>query len=171
MYRTAMLVIGGGLLLAGCRDSAMEPAGMQPLVVSVSPGDGVVGVSRGTPVVISFGHTMMSGMERFIGIHEAGQAQAVAGEWSWADDFRTLTFRPAAMLNEGMHTVRVGRDPATGANMCDAHAQHHAAGTGQHMHGAGHMSMMGMGSHRMSGLTLNGMAHRGCEGATTFRTG
>jgi hypothetical protein len=170
MLRIAMLVIGGSVILASCNGSAVDPDASQPMVASVSPADGAVGVSRATPIVIDFDHAMMSGMERHISVYEVGRTDGIPGRWTWSNDVRTLTFRPAAVLNVGAHSIRVGRDPATGLTMCDAHAQHHGDGAGHSMHGGAHMGTMGKGSHRMRGLMLNGMLHGTCEGSATFTT-
>jgi hypothetical protein len=170
MRRGLLLVLGGFVVLAGCTANPMAHESDVPIVASVLPSDGATGVSRAASVVIRFNHSMMRGMEEFVRVYEDGQAQPVPGRWTWSDGYRTLTFNASAMLNPGVHTVRIGRSAATGAVMCEAHAEHHAAG-GQHpMHSGAHGGMMGMGATMMKGPMMTGMPHNSCEAATTFTT-
>lgn len=166
MRRGVLLILGGAVILTACTTNPMAHEGDVPIVASVSPLDGAAGVNRNASVVIRFNHSMMAGMEQFVQVYQDGQSQPVAGHWTWSDAYKTLTFNASGMLNPGVHTIRLGRD-AQGAVMCEAHAEHHAAG--QHsMQGGTHGGMMSMGSAMMKGPMMHGMPHNDCEATTTF---
>lgn len=169
MRREVLLILGGAVILAACTANPTAHEGDVPIVASVSPSDGAAGVSRNASVVIRFNHSMMGGMEQFVQVYQDGQSQPVAGRWTWSDGYKTLTFNASGMLNPGPHTIRLGRD-AKGVVMCEAHAEHHAAG-GQHsMQDGAHGGMMSMGPAMMKGPMMKGMPQNSCEAATSFTT-
>lgn len=69
------------------------------VVLSVVPSSGAVNVDPSAPVIISFNHAMMTGMELLVMLHEGSVAGAeVPGVATWSSDRRTLTFSPAQPL-------------------------------------------------------------------------
>ena len=85
--------------LAAC---ATDPVGVnepRAVVLSVSPADGETGVSAAVPVVVTFSHAMMAGMELNVVLHEASvTGPSVAGAATWSTDRKSLSFAPSAAL-------------------------------------------------------------------------
>jgi len=100
MRRATWIVLVGLATLAAC--SALDrggPTGPAPGVVTVSPANGVSGVSPTSPVVITFSQSMMQGTETNVALHEESvTGTVVAAAARWSDDRRTLTLTPAAAL-------------------------------------------------------------------------
>ena len=85
--------------LAAC---AADPVGAndpRPVVLSVSPSNGETGVSTAGPVVVTFSHAMIAGMEMNVVLHEVSvTGPSVAGTATWSTDRTILSFVPAAAL-------------------------------------------------------------------------
>ncbi len=99
MLRLPMYAVLLLLPLAAC---ARDPVGAndpRPVVLSVSPANGETGVSAAGPVVVTFSHSMMAGMQLNVVLHEASvTGSAVAGTATWSTDRRTLSFVPSSPL-------------------------------------------------------------------------
>ncbi len=125
-----LLVLGGvGLVVVGCDEDTMTPAGEETALLSVVPPGGASGVDPNGPLVIEFSHPMMQGMEEFADVHEGDvEGPLVEGAWSWNDTFTTLTFTPAAPLkNQTRYVIHIG------GGMTDGNGRHINYGT----HGTG----------------------------------
>jgi len=100
--RTARSVVMAAGALAACSgDSHMSgPDAVGRVALrSVSPANGVTGVSITMPMAMTFSGPMGSDMEKYVVVHEGAVAgPAVAGRWNWSTDRRTLTFTPDAPL-------------------------------------------------------------------------
>lgn len=68
-------------------------------VVGVVPASGASAVSRTAPVVVTFDHSMMQGMEMNVVLHEGSVTGAVVqSSAGWSPDRRVLTLLPSAPL-------------------------------------------------------------------------
>lgn len=108
--RMANLVplIGGLTLSAACAASSTVAAPDTTLnaatVISVSPASATVGADPTKPVIISFSHAMMNGMEMLVLVHEGSlTGPAVVGVATWSTDRTMMTFVPSSPLKA--HTV------------------------------------------------------------------
>ena len=116
---------------------------------SVSPANGVAGVSITMPMAMRFSGPMGSAMEKYVVVHESSvTGPAVAGTWSWSADRRTLTFTPAAPLKaRTIYVIHMGGEMRGQNGMPLDYAQCAALGgrpvTGGMMGGG--TSMMGPG--------------------------
>ncbi|MGH7695170.1 MAG: Ig-like domain-containing protein [Gemmatimonadaceae bacterium] len=91
------------LALAACNQATgildAGSAADSPIVLNLSPPNAAVGVDPRLPIIITFNHTMMPGMEALVVLHEASiTGQPVAGAASWSPDRSVLTFTPTAPL-------------------------------------------------------------------------
>jgi hypothetical protein len=102
----ALAALAAGALAAGALTACSDDAHVnrpdvsgQLALQSVSPANGVTGVSVGMPMAMTFSGPMAGDMERYIVVREGSlTGPAVAGRWSWSGDRRTLTFTPDAPL-------------------------------------------------------------------------
>lgn len=86
------------LALGACSGDPAAPA-LTARVVSVVPSGAATGVDPNAPIVITFSHPMLSGMEQYAALHEGDvTGPVVAGTWAWSDDHTVLTFTPAQPL-------------------------------------------------------------------------
>ena len=98
--RTAVVALAS-LASMACANSS-GPAEAAPAVLAVVPASGATGVSPTAPVVMTFSHSMMTGMEMNVMLHEGFvTGPAIAGSAAWSTDRRTLTFTPSAALKPG----------------------------------------------------------------------
>jgi len=73
-------------------------------VLSLSPANATVGVDPTKPVVITFSHSMMTGMELLVVLHEGSlTGPTVVGVATWSTDRTILTFAPSSPLKS--HTT------------------------------------------------------------------
>ena len=135
------------------------------IVRDVAPASGAVSVNPAAPVVISFSHAMMTGMEFLVVLHEgAVTGPQVVGTTTWSSDRLTLTFTPAQPL-KSKTTYVLHLSP----NLKDANGQplnfpwcaQHLGG--QAASGATLGGMMGSGSGGMMGSGSGGMMGSGWQ--------
>jgi hypothetical protein len=117
MSRRFTLGAAGALatgLLAGCGDST---GASHASLAAVNPAPAATAVAATTPITLTFGQSMMSGMEQYMDLHEgsmAGPTVPMGCGWNLAGT--VLTCVPADSLADGTHyTIHVG------AGMTDAH--------------------------------------------------
>lgn len=68
-------------------------------VLGVAPANATAGVDPARPITITFGRSMMLGMESGVVLHEGPvTGPVVAGTWAWSADRTILTFTPVAPL-------------------------------------------------------------------------
>jgi Big-like domain-containing protein len=78
-------------------DAPANPA--SAVVLSVVPANNATNVSPAGPITLAFNHSMMTGMEFLVAVHEGSvSGPQIAGSALWSADRRTLTFTPAAPL-------------------------------------------------------------------------
>jgi hypothetical protein len=112
--------------LGSCSDGPAAPHGGGFAVASVLPAHGATGVDPAAPIVLTFTHAMMPAMERYMAIHEGDAAgPVVAGQWSWSDEYRRLTFTPGSPLKAQMTYVIHAGMVHDAAHMDGGHSQHH----------------------------------------------
>lgn len=98
--RTALVALAS-LASMACANSS-GPAEAAPGVLAVVPASGATGVSLTAPVVVTFSHSMMPGMEMNVMLHDGVvTGPVIAGSAAWSTDRRTLTFTPSAALKPG----------------------------------------------------------------------
>lgn len=97
------------LALGGCSGDPSAPA-LTARVISVVPSGSATGVDPNSPIVVTFSHPMLSGMEQYAALHEGDvTGPAAAGTWAWSDDRTTLTFTPAQPLkSQTQYTLHLG---------------------------------------------------------------
>jgi hypothetical protein len=72
----------------------------------VVPTGGAAGVDPAAPITIRFNHSMMSGMELLVLLHEGSvTGPAVAGASTWSADRTLLTFTPSQTLKSNTSYV------------------------------------------------------------------
>lgn len=91
------------LALAACNQATeivdSRSAADSTVVLNLTPPNAATSVDPRLPIVITFNHTMMPGMESLVVLHEGSvTGPPVAGAVSWSADRRVLTFTPAAPL-------------------------------------------------------------------------
>lgn len=100
--RAIIAAAGAVATVAACSgDSHMSgPDGSGRVALqSLSPANGVTGVSITMPMAMTFSGAMDGEMERYVVVHEESvTGPGVAGKWSWSADRRMLTFTPDAPL-------------------------------------------------------------------------
>lgn len=138
--------------LAGCSVgsdvSGLEHPGAVTLQ-SISPANGVSGVSITMPMTMRFSGAMGMNMERYVALHEGAITGAVVpGRWAWSTDRRTLTFMPESPLrSRTTYVIHMGGGMQGGNGMPLNYAPCAALGgrsaTGGMMGGA--TGMMGSG--------------------------
>jgi hypothetical protein len=85
--------------LAACATDPVGANDPRPEVLSVSPSNGETGVSTAGPVVVTFSHPMMAGMEMNVVLHEASvTGPSVVGTATWSTDRKILFFVPTTAL-------------------------------------------------------------------------
>ncbi|HEU5174214.1 MAG TPA: Ig-like domain-containing protein [Gemmatimonadaceae bacterium] len=98
--RTAVVALAS-LATMACANST-GPAEAVPAVLAVVPASGATGVSLTAPVMVTFSHSMMPGMEANVLLHEGLlTGPVITGSAAWSTDRRTLTFTPSAALKPG----------------------------------------------------------------------
>lgn len=100
--RTALASLAILVVLSACSSesgvSGLDPGGPVTLQ-SVSPANGLTGVSVTMPMAMRFSSPLGAGMERYMAVHEGSVTGAlVSGHWSWSTDHRTVTFTPDSPL-------------------------------------------------------------------------
>lgn len=98
--RTLAATIVTCAALFACSDTNDTSAPDASLVVlSLAPPNAANGVDPSRPIVITFSHAMMQGMDALVVLHEGTvTAPLIAGVASWSADRTVLTFTPAAPL-------------------------------------------------------------------------
>ena len=68
------------------------------------------GVDPASPIVVTFSHAIMPGMEEYAALHEGDvTGPVVVGTWTWSANRTQLTFTPAARLKaETQYTLHIG---------------------------------------------------------------
>lgn len=87
----------GAIAASPSADTPANPA--SAVVLSVVPANNATNVSPAAPIMLTFNHSMMTGMEFLVLLHEGSvSGPQVAGSAVWSADRHTLTFTPAAPL-------------------------------------------------------------------------
>ena len=102
----AVGLFSAALAAAACSGSSTAPAARTTptangaaVVLNVVPAARATGVDPKAPIVITFNHAMLSGMEMLVLLHESSvTGPTVAGTATWSSDRTTLTFTPAQPL-------------------------------------------------------------------------
>lgn len=107
--RSILVATGVLATLASCAGGA-GTSGPDPVdavtLQSISPANGVTGVSITMPMTMRFSGPMAQNMEHYIALHEGTMsAPVVPGRWNWSADRRTLSFAPDTPLRS--HTTYV----------------------------------------------------------------
>lgn len=93
------LLMAALLTLPGCSMDAPGPGASTLTLLSVSPANGVSGVSPTAPITLVFSHAMMQGAEMNVVLHQGTvTGPVVPGTAQWSDDRTVLTFTPDAPL-------------------------------------------------------------------------
>ncbi len=100
--RSALAAVGIVAALAACSTDAsvtgIDRVGLVALQ-SVSPSNGLTGVSVTMPMVMRFSGPLFTGMDRYMAVQEGTVAGAVVrGHWTWSADRRMVTFTPDTPL-------------------------------------------------------------------------
>lgn len=75
------------------------PSADSPTVVALSVANSSGSVNPGAPLTVTFSHSMMSGMDGLVVLHESAiSGPSVTGTASWSSDRTVLTFTPSAPL-------------------------------------------------------------------------
>lgn len=103
MWRRSIrgIAVGGAIVVAACSGSStgLGGDGDLPVVLSVIPASNATGVSTSSPIIITFSHPMMAGMELLVTLHEGTiVGPPVPGSFSWSSDRTSLTFAPTGNL-------------------------------------------------------------------------
>jgi len=93
---TALALSATLVVAAACSKNPTDPVTPVPAqLLTVSPEGGATGVFVGTPVVLTFDHPLMDGMEDYMDVHEGDVTGAqVAGACTLSENGDTLTFTP-----------------------------------------------------------------------------
>ncbi len=167
--RSMLVAIGVLATLASCGGGA-GTSGPDPVdavaLQSISPANGVTGVSITMPMTMRFSGPMGENMERYIALHEGTiTAPVLPGRWDWSADRRTLTFASESPLRSNTTYVIHMGGGMQGANGMSMNYAPFAALGGRSVSGA----MMG-GATGMMGAGWNG-ADGGYGVVFTFTTG
>ena len=97
------------LALGACNNDPTAPA-LTASVVSIVPTGGATGVDPNAPIIVTFSHSMQSGMDQYAALHEGDvTGPEVPGTWAWSADRFTLTFTPAQPLkSQTRYTLHLG---------------------------------------------------------------
>jgi hypothetical protein len=91
---------------------AGEPAAPAPTtsIVSLVPTGGTTGVDPSAPVVITFSHPMLTGMEQYVALHQGDlNDSVVAMTCAWSTERTVLTCTPQAPLASATrYTLHLG---------------------------------------------------------------
>jgi hypothetical protein len=100
-------------ILAGCSDST---GASHASLTAVSPAPAATAVPATTPITLTFGQSMMSGMEQYMDLHQSNVAgPMVPMGCGWNPGRTVLTCMPTDSLTGGTHyTIHIG------AGMSDA---------------------------------------------------
>jgi len=113
--RSVLIASGALATLAACSGDAIlggpDDTGRAALH-SVSPANGVTGVSITMSMAMNFSRPMGRDMEKYIVVHEGSlTGSAVGGKWRWSSDRRTLTFTPDVPLRaRTTYVIHMGGD-------------------------------------------------------------
>ncbi|HEX9563956.1 MAG TPA: Ig-like domain-containing protein [Gemmatimonadaceae bacterium] len=101
-YRMAVTgAITGTIIALGCSAEPSAPE-TTPTVLAVVPASGTTNVDPTLPLTVTFSHSMASGMEVNVVLHEGTVSGVqVSGTAVWSSDRRTLTFTPSQALRSG----------------------------------------------------------------------
>jgi Bacterial Ig-like domain len=175
--RTQRVLAGplfASLVIAACGggDSSGPSAVATTELVSVMPSGGSTGVSATGPMVMTFSHPMMAGMEQYLDLHQGNApGPLVAITCTWSGDRLTVTCVPGQPLQpKSPYTLHVG------GGMMDA--DDHPVDMTQHQSQTGGQWLMpGMMGGMHAGAPMSGMG-AGWKGANgsygmvfTFTTG
>lgn len=166
--RRLLALVAVVTVLTACRGSGdptspVESATSAPALASIQPGHAATGVDPSAPVVLTFSHAMMTGMEMLVVLHEGSIAgPAVAATASWSVDRMTLTLKPQLPLKRAttyvVHLAPSLRDTsgrvinmAPGAMMGGQTVPGGMMGAGSMMNGQWGPGMMGTGWQGASG--------------------
>ena len=161
------------VVAAACGSDGTGPsAAATTELVSVTPPGGATGVPTAGPMVMTFSHPMMPGMEQYLDLHQGDvSGPLIAITCTWSADRLTVTCVPVQPLHPNApYTFHAG------GGMMDA--DDHPADMGRHQTQTGGQWLMpGMmgGMHAgapMSGMGAGWKAGNGSYGMTfTFTTG
>jgi hypothetical protein len=103
-------------VLSACVEIAAPVAPNVPLdaptVLALSPANAAVGADPAHPIVITFSHAMMIGMEALVVLHEGSvTGPPVAGVAVWSPDRTVLTYTPQSSL-KARTTYRLHLSPS-----------------------------------------------------------
>ena len=89
--------------IAACSNTtdsvAADSADESLVILHLAPPHAATAVDPSRPIVITFSHPLMRGMEAFVMLHEASvSGPLVPGTATWSPDRTVLTFTPAAAL-------------------------------------------------------------------------
>jgi hypothetical protein len=115
------LVVLAAVATGGCSDSTGPAIGT---LTAVSPAPAAVAVSPSTTVTLTFGQSMMTGMEQYMDLHQGGSTgPTVPMTCAWNPDRTTLACEPSSPLAAGtQYTIHVG----AGMTDSEGHAMHMA---------------------------------------------
>lgn len=113
LLTTAVTGVVATLLLSGCSDSTGTT---RASLTAVNPTPAATSVPATTPIILTFGQAMMSGMEQYMDLHEGTMAGPIVPMGcGWNPATTVLTCLPTDSLKSGTHyTIHVG------AGMADA---------------------------------------------------
>ena len=103
-YRSTIgfLVVAVPAVALACASGMTGPARTSaeaPVVLSISPASSATGVDPTAPLVVTFSHPMMAGMEALVVLHEGTiSGPPVSGTPAWSTDRTRLTFTPTQPL-------------------------------------------------------------------------
>ncbi|NOT09155.1 MAG: hypothetical protein HOP28_13225, partial [Gemmatimonadales bacterium] len=106
---TRSLISGVAILAAGCGSSMMDN-NLATQLLSISPSGGATGVSTMPDIVFTFNRPMMTGMERYLALHQGGlTGPTMPMSCNWSDGRATLTCRPDRPLAQvSAYTMHLG---------------------------------------------------------------
>ena len=95
----AIATIAGFAACSNLTDSSAAESAQSLVILHLAPANAATAVDPSRPIVITFSHPLMQGMEAYVVLHEASvSGPLVPGIVSWSADRTVLTFTPAAPL-------------------------------------------------------------------------
>lgn len=109
-WRILPVVLSLGLAACGGVDTAVDVEIEPAAFLSVIPTGGATNVDRSAPIIVTFDHSIMSGMEAYADVHKGDlTGPEVPGAWTMAPDRTSMTFQPANTLDPStMYTIHLG---------------------------------------------------------------
>lgn len=105
-----VLVLTLGLSALACGDPAAPDPAQEPVLLSIAPAAGAIGVDPTQPIVLEFNHPMGLGMEVYVDLHQGDiNGPVVPMTAAWSEDRTTLTITPDQPLQPATtYTVHLG---------------------------------------------------------------